>query len=158
MSRPQKNRFVHNPPIYDRFKPVGVGANSLEQIALTLDEYEAIRLADYENMEHLEASKEMSISRSTFSRLVDKARSKVAKFIIDGKQLYIEGGNIHFKGNLIRCNDCGNIFNTDFEKTVKKCPNCNSANIVDLAGGFGHGECCQGGGNRHRRGRGHNTF
>lgn len=149
MSRPKKERIVHEPPIYTRFKPVGIRSYIIEQIPLTVDEYEAIRLADYLGMEHSEAADEMEISRSTFTRLVEKARKKVADFLVEGKELFIEGGNIHFRGNIIRCLDCGHMFKTNFENEMIKCPVCNSINLLDLAGGFGHGRCCR----RRHRGR-----
>ena len=147
MSRPKKERMVHNPPVFVNFKPMGVRVSSLAQVFLTLDEYEAIRLADYLGMEHSEAAEEMEISRSTFTRLIEKARKKVSEFMVEGKELIIEGGNIHFRGNLIRCLDCGHMFKTSFEDEMTKCPVCGSANLLDLAGGFGHGRCCRG---RHR--------
>ena len=150
MSRPKKERIVHEPPIYTRFKPVGIRSYAVEQIPFTIDEYEAIRLADYLGMEHSEAAEEMEISRSTFTRLIEIARKKMADFLVEGKELFIEGGNIHFRENLIRCLDCGHMFKTNFEKKVIKCPVCDSNNLLDLAGGFGHGRCCRRG-NKGRR-------
>ena len=100
MPRPQKPRKVHQPPIFTEFKPIGIGGRFLEELILTIDEYEAIRLADYLGYNHLNASKEMNISRSTFSRLVDKARNKIASFIIEGKELDIAGGSVRFSKDL----------------------------------------------------------
>jgi uncharacterized protein len=144
MSRPKKERIVHRPPLFTSFKPIGIMRRDLEPILLSLDEFEAIRLADYIGLEHSEAAEEMEISRSTFTRLIEKARHKISQFIIDGKGLFIEGGNVHFRGNVIRCQDCGHMFNTNFEQQLSECPSCNSSNLFDLAGGFGHGNCCQG--------------
>ncbi len=150
MSRPKKERLVRRPPVYSEFKPAGVMRSSLKQIILELDELEALRLADYLGMDHSEAAEEMEISRSTFTRLVDKARKKVAAFLIEGANLSIEGGNVHFRRNLIKCHDCGHMFNTGFDVEVTSCPSCGSGNLIDLAGGFGHGVCCRG---HNRRGR-----
>lgn len=144
MSRPIKKRSVNRPPLFTAFKPVGVKAQSLQQIPLTLDEFEAIRLADYLGMEHSDAAQEMEISRSTFTRLIEKSRHKLSRLIIEGKSLFIEGGEIHFRVNVIRCQDCGHMFNTNIEKEVTECPCCGSKNLLDLAGGFGHGQCCRG--------------
>ena len=149
MPRPQKMRSVHRPPIYSDFKPTGVRSQFLERLVLTLDEFEAIRLADYEGKDHSVSSGEMEISRSTFSRLVERARQKVSQFLIEGKHLQIEGGEIHFQGNLIRCEDCGHLLNTQFDSKPTRCPDCGSENLVDLADGFGHGRCCR----RHHRNR-----
>ncbi len=143
MSRPEKKRIVYKPPFFTNFKPTGVPSKMLRHTLLTLDEYEAFRLADYIGLPHIEAAEEMEISRSTFTRLIEKARKKIAGLLIEGKLLTIEGGNIHFRNNLIRCLDCGHMFKTKIEKSLKKCPECDSTNLLNLAGGFGHGKCCE---------------
>lgn len=143
MPRPKSNRIVHEPPLYSEFKPVGLRGPSLERIELTLDEFEAFRLADQLNLSHAEAAEEMEISRSTFTRLIDRARGKVADFIIGGKFLSINGGEVHFRTNTIQCQSCGHMFKTDFHTTVTECPSCHSTKLLNLAGGFGHGRCCR---------------
>jgi len=142
MPRPKSNRIVHLPPLFTEFKPVGLKGQSIQQVFLTLDEFEALRLADNAGLSHEEAADEMEISRSTFSRLIEKARKKIADFIIQGKMLTIEGGNVHFRNNIIRCEDCGYMFKTNFNETFSECPSCHSKNLMNLAGGFGHGKCC----------------
>lgn len=142
MPRPEKNRIVNKPPLFSEFKPLGVSANSLMQVLLSLDEYEAFRLADYEGLSHSEAAEEMEISRSTFTRLIEKARKKIADFIIQGKVLSIEGGNIHFRRNIIKCMDCGHMFKINIGDKFNECPDCSSTNLLNYAGGFGHGQCC----------------
>ena len=142
MPRPKNNRIVHNPPLFADFKPAGYKANMLKRTALTLDEYEAFRLADFIGLSHEEAAAEMEISRSTFSRLIEKSRRKIAELIVKGNSLVIEGGNVHFKNNIIRCLDCEHMFNTRIELSFSECPECNSNNVLNLAGGFGHGKCC----------------
>ena len=101
MPRPKKNKMVSSPPIYSCFKPVGVPRSSLEDINLEIGEYEAIRLTDYEGLDHADAAAEMEISRSTFSRLIERARKKVAGFLIEGRMLQIEGGKVHFRDNVL---------------------------------------------------------
>ncbi|NLB27238.1 MAG: DUF134 domain-containing protein [Bacteroidales bacterium] len=142
MARPKSNRYVFEPPMFREFKPVGVAARSLNTNKLTLDEYEAIRLADYQGLLHEEAASEMGISRSTFSRLVVAARRKVSDSLINGKMLTIGGGKIHFRNNIIRCLNCRNIFKIKINSALMKCPVCGSANLQNLAGGYGHGRCC----------------
>ena len=142
MPRPQKRRIVNTPPLYSSFKPTGVMKRGLSQISFSLDEYEAVRLADYLKLEHEEAAAEMEISRSTFTRLLERARNKVAAFLIEGKELSIQGGSVHFRDNIMRCLGCGHIFNTDFESSLSVCPSCGSQDLLDIAGGFGHGRCC----------------
>jgi uncharacterized protein len=142
MPRNKMQRIVHRPPLFTEFKPTGVKRISLDSIDLSIDEYEAIRLADHISMNHVEAAEEMEISRPTFTRLIDSARKKIAEFLIEGKHLQIDGGNIHFRGNILKCNSCGHMFNTTFEANILSCPSCGSENLIDLAGGFGHGRCC----------------
>ena len=142
MSRPKSDRIVHEPPLFSDFKPIGVRGQDLEQILLTLDEFEAFRLADNMGLSHATAADEMEISRSTFTRLIEKARQKIAEFIIHGKLLSIEGGSIHFRNNIIRCQSCGHMFKINISNTITECPACHSKNLINLAGGFGHGKCC----------------
>lgn len=149
MARPEKNRNVFVPPSFNNFKPAGVRIAEMQQILLTLDEYEALRLADYDGLEHIEAAEKMNISRPTFSRLIAKARQKMAEFIIEGKNLQIEGGAIHFSENMIACIDCGSRYKASFSRRNYTCPECGSKKFQDLARGFGHGGCCR----RHRGGR-----
>ncbi len=143
MPRRKMQRIVHRPPLYAQFKPVGIRRLTLESIELSIDEYEAVRLADHIGLSHCDAATEMEISRSTFTRLIENARKKIAEFIIEGKQLQINGGNIHFRGNIIKCNSCGHMFSINFEKNIEDCPSCGSVNLIDMAGSFGHGQCCR---------------
>ncbi len=148
MPRPQNNRIVNEPPLFTEFKPVGVNRPDLDQVLLSLDELEAFRLADKLGFSHANAADEMEISRSTFTRLIEKAREKVADFIINGKMLTVEGGNIHFRKNIIRCNKCGYMFKININNMITECPACHSHDLINLAGGFGHGKCCN---NRYRK-------
>jgi predicted DNA-binding protein (UPF0251 family) len=80
------------------FKPAGVPACALERVTLTLDEVEALRLADLNGLYQEEAAQQMKISRPTFSRIVESARQKVADALIHGKALRLEGGAVKIKG------------------------------------------------------------
>jgi predicted DNA-binding protein (UPF0251 family) len=156
MPRPKNNRIIHEPPLFTEFKPVGYPGRALEQILLYLDEFEAMRLADFVGMSHEEAADEMGISRSTFSRLIEKSRKKIAEFIFQGRLLTIDGGNIHFRRNIIQCSDCGHMFNIKIDSTISECPECHSGNLLNLAGGFGHGECCRERNHNHKLKKGGN--
>ncbi len=142
MPRQKSNRIVSEPPVYKEFKTVGIAGKSSGEISLPLDEYEAIRLADYLCSSHKEAAEKMDISRSTFTRLIEQARKKVADFIVGGKYMTINGGNIHFRNNIIGCIDCGHLFKTNIGILLKECPGCKSKKLVNHAGGYGHGACC----------------
>ncbi len=90
MSRPKKYRCIKCKPDATYFKPRGIPMIHLEEIALTIDELEAIRLADYEELYHEDAAKKMKISRQTFGRILNDAHKKVSECLIKGKALKIE--------------------------------------------------------------------
>ena len=142
MARNPKERVVSHPPLFTTFKPAGVIGDKLETVVLELDEYEAIRLADYEGLEHEQSAEAMGISRSTFTRLVERARKKMASMLIDGLKLTINGGSIHFKENLYRCVECRHLFRASLQEESEQCPLCHSQCLVNFARGFGHGRCC----------------
>ncbi len=144
MPRPRKDRIVDRPPLWTSFKVAGKRKKGSVPVLMSLDEYEAVRLADYEGLEHAEAAKVMDISRPTFTRLIESARKKEALLFIEGKEIRIEGGSIHFKGNIYRCLECGSLTDTDFDSDLGKCPDCGSDNLANIAENFGHGNCCRG--------------
>lgn len=76
------------------YKPQGVPLCALEPVALTVDELEAIRLADLEGLYQEEAAKRMNVSRQTFGRIVEAAHRKIADALVHGKGLSIEGGSV----------------------------------------------------------------
>ena len=133
MRQSYRVRKVKEPPQYANFKPCGIPRRLLEKVVLSVDEYEAIRLADYLALEHLEASKQMDISRPTFTRLIEKARSKLAVAIIDGKELVIEGGNVSLIHTLHHCHNCGKTHRHPVSKKRLNCQNCGSSNVQNLA-------------------------
>lgn len=97
MSRPKCCRVVGCIPDKNYFKPRGIPSSSLEEVVLALDEYEAIRLADFEGLYQEQAADRMNISRQTFGRIIETAHKKIADVLINGKALKIEGGEITTK-------------------------------------------------------------
>ncbi len=95
MPRPPNCRRVAARPGVRVFKPAGVRACGLEWVTLTVDEYEALRLADLEGLYQDEAAERMHVSRPTFGRIVESARRKVARVLCSGLALSIDGGNVH---------------------------------------------------------------
>jgi predicted DNA-binding protein (UPF0251 family) len=90
MSRPRKCRVVQCRPDATYFKPRGIPLIDLMEVSISLDEIEAIRLADYERLYHEEAASKMKISRQTFGRILNEARRKVAECLLKGKALKID--------------------------------------------------------------------
>ena len=155
MPRPPCCRRIRQEPPCAVFKPAGVPAQLLEEVVLTLDEFEALRLADLEGLYQEEAAASMNVSRQTFGRIVDAARRKTAQALILGQALRIEGGKVEM--NTVRqfkCNDCQHTWEMPFGGgRPAGCPNCKSANFCreDSAPGAGAGlgrrRCC------HRHGQ-----
>lgn len=153
MPRPQKERIILEPPKIRGMKPLGIPGQVLDVVCLSLDEYEAIRLADHEKLDHQEASDLMGVSRPTFSRLIEKARSKVAEAIVCVKELQIDGGNYSFQTELLRCKECGEFARQEMDHSqIEECPECHSSHLENINRTFqpGRGRQHQGG---HGRGR-----
>ncbi|MFW6334162.1 MAG: DUF134 domain-containing protein [Desulfosalsimonas sp.] len=96
MGRPHKKRNVAYNPNVSYFKPRGIPMKELSESRLTVDECEAIRLADYEGFSHEAAGEMMGVSRATFGRIIEQARKVVADALINGKAIRIEGGSYQF--------------------------------------------------------------
>ncbi len=94
MTRPQKNRIVSCPPGALVYKPTGIPTSELGQVVISLDEYEAINLLDYQGMDQESAAGEMGVSRPTVTRIYSSARKKIAQALAEGKAIHIEGGSI----------------------------------------------------------------
>ena len=129
MPRPKRIRRVTNPPHFKGFKPLGLPDGGAPVI-INFEEYEAIRLSDYDLHGQVEAAKIMGVSRPTFARICESARRKIAQAFIDGKTIVFEGGKVYFDSDWYACNDCGCWFNhTEKEQEVMNCALCGSSNI-----------------------------
>jgi len=129
---PNRRRFrrINTPPSMEGFKPFGVPMRELESVNLLYEEYEALRLADYENLTQEEAAKRMNISRPTFTRLYDKARKSIAKAFVEGKAIIIRGGTFTTDDYWYRCEECHETMVT--EEPVTTCKKCDSDNIIQI--------------------------
>src|SRR3989339_986500 len=95
MPRPKRCRKVCFDPNYKVFKPQGIPMSELSSIEIELDELEALRLSDVEDLSQVDAAKKMDISQPTFNRILSGARSKVAEALTDGMALRIARGSPH---------------------------------------------------------------
>ena len=89
--RPKKYRIVRLDPRINQFSPRGKPGRP-DEIDLNMDEFEAIRLADFMGIGQKEAAKSMNISQQTFSRVLVKAHKKIADCLVHGKIIKIQGG------------------------------------------------------------------
>ena len=93
MPRPRHCRRVGCLPQATYYKPRGIPLSILEQVTLTVDELEAIRLADLQGLYQEEAAENMKVSRQTFGRILESAHKKIADALVNAKALSIEGGS-----------------------------------------------------------------
>jgi predicted DNA-binding protein (UPF0251 family) len=103
MSRPPKFRRVEYLPNITYFKPSGAPLRELDEVRLSVEEAEAIRLKDLEGLEQEEGAKKMNVSRPTFQRVLASARHKLADVLLNGKAIRIEGGNFEMTRRRFRC-------------------------------------------------------
>lgn len=134
MPRPKCKRKVCGKPGSDYFKPRGIPLFNLEEVVLTPDEMEAIRLADLEGMYQEHAADNMGISRQTFGRIIESAHKKVAEALIKGKALRIEAGNIQTTDTrTFACHACRYTWKTACGTgSPSGCPSCKSSSIERL--------------------------
>ena len=136
MSRPQKCRRIAFLPEVTYFKPAGIPLRALNEVCLSVEEAEAIRLKDLEGLEQEKCAEKMSISRPTFQRVLGSARQKMADALLSGKAIRIEGGNFEMALRRFRCVD-GHEWNVPFEAMIAKppqvCPACNTPEIRALS-------------------------
>ena len=131
MARPLKPKLVGEAPKTDYFKPRGIPMAQLEEVMLSIEELEALRLVDLEGMYQEDAAREMGVSRQTIQRMITEARAKVIEALFTGKALRIEGGSYIIKegAGRYRCGRCGGEFATRYSRRGRgwKCPTCDPA-------------------------------
>jgi len=123
MARPQKSRKVCNPPKMQGFKPFGIAVCDTEHIVMQYDEYETIKLLNYEKLSQNAAAESMEISQPTLTRIYNSALVKIAQAFVEGKSIIIEGGNFEFEKEWYKCKKCFKLIE-GIENHVK-CSGCN---------------------------------
>jgi len=131
MARPRNCRRVGSVPGSNYYKPRGIPLSMLEEVILSVDEFEAIRLADLEGLYQEQAAERMKVSRQTFGRIVEMARRKVAKALVEGKALKIEGGDVEMASmRRFRCDGCKHSWEIPYGTGKPAgCPACESGNV-----------------------------
>lgn len=125
-------RKVLNPPIIKGFKPYGPESPEIEKepVNILFEEYEALRLSDYDMLNHQQSSILMGVSRPTFTRIYASALQKIAKAFVEGRQISIKGGKVYFDSDWYHCNGCGcNFNNPDRNLEITHCPLCGQHQI-----------------------------
>jgi predicted DNA-binding protein (UPF0251 family) len=136
------------------FKPRGIPLSALEEVVLTVDEFEAIRLADLKSLYQEQAAEKMKVSRQTFGRIIESAHKKVAEALVKGKALKIEGGEFEMAAmRKFKCSNCQHSWELPYGTgRPEDCPSCKSGDIHRAGedGGYirgvgrGRSRCCRG--------------
>lgn len=129
MPRPRRFRRILEEPQIRCFKPERDNLDSFKPIEITVDEFEAIRLRDYHDIQQKRSAEIMGISQPTFHRTLTSARKKISKALIDGKTIIIVGGDYITGKDRYKCNVCGFEWRSP-EKEYEKCPDCQSKDIT----------------------------
>ncbi|HMK54381.1 MAG TPA: DUF134 domain-containing protein [Methanobacteriaceae archaeon] len=129
MPRPRRSGRILGKPRFRCFKPEGgVDPEKLEPIEITLEELEALRLKDYHKIQQKNAAEIMDISQPTFNRILNSARGKVARSLVEGKIIQITGGNYIMGAIKYKCGKCGFEWQNP-KKEYQECPDCGSSDI-----------------------------
>jgi uncharacterized protein len=129
MARPRQISKVQVPPRVKGFAPIGYYSNQKEPIQLNIEEFEVIRLLDYEGLSQVEAANVMQISRPTLTRIYLRARKKIAVALTEVHQINIEGGSSIFNGTWYFCESCNCKFNKPLNENIQ-CPLCGKGAIL----------------------------
>jgi uncharacterized protein len=124
MPRRRLPRKVVAPPGFKGYRPYGVQDSQREGVSLFYEEYEAIKLADYDRMNHLQASKLMGISRPTFARIYESARQKIATALAESRPIITSYGNAVMDKSWNICYQCNARFTVPEKRDMYDCPIC----------------------------------
>ena len=134
MPRPLKCRRVAFMPNVNFFKPSGIPMRDLEEVRLTVEEAEAMRLKELEGLGQEAAAEKMNVSRPTFQRILASARRKMAVALLNGRAIRIEGGNFKVSHGRFRCAN-SHEWEALLESVTEAnqlCPVCNSPDVESL--------------------------
>lgn len=129
MPRRRRLRKVVAPPKFKGYRPFGANFENFETVDLLYEEYEAIKLADYDLMNHAEAAELMGVSRPTFARIYETARRKIAKALVEVKEIKAVYGNVIMDKKWYECTDCHARFSIPKTYKEKACPICGKHDV-----------------------------
>ncbi|MCT4672484.1 MAG: DUF134 domain-containing protein [Prolixibacteraceae bacterium] len=133
MPRQRRLRKVVAPPNFKGYKPYGARTRSIDdEVELLYEEYEAIKLADYDLMNHAEAATLMGVSRATFARIYESARRKIANAFVEAKEIKVVYGNAELDKDWFLCNHCMARFTIPVKMPKDLCPLCGSQKVESI--------------------------
>ncbi len=132
MARRIRPRKIVSPPRFKGYRPYGVESNSKQAVNLLYEEYEAIKLSDYDKMNHASAAELMGVSRATFARIYENARQKIALALVEAKEIRTVFGNAYLDGDWFECDNCNVKFTITQANQTTNCPMCKSQKIASI--------------------------
>jgi len=140
VARAKAVRVLRDLPIVKGFRPLWMRPNYRSAVTMALEEYEAIRLVDYERLTHEQASLSMGVSRPTLTRIYEQARIKLGTALVEGRSFLIEGGEVKLSGHHYYCEECQHKFvQKEKHPQPQNCPTCSSQRITNLSECFMQG-------------------
>ncbi|MCK9557189.1 MAG: DUF134 domain-containing protein [Candidatus Cloacimonetes bacterium] len=137
MPRAKNLRTLQELPIVKGFRPLWMRTNYRQAVTLNLEEYEVIRLIDYENLIQEQVAELMNVSRPTVTRIYESARRKLGTALVEGRTFVIEGGDVQMSNTYYQCEECQHrIALCPHEESPRVCPACGSERIISLADCF----------------------
>lgn len=134
MPRPRKRRTVSDVPRCTCFKPIGLRLGDTDEVRVLTEELEALRLKDLEGLDQLDSAERMGVSRPTFQRILRSARAKVARALIDGLTIRVEGGDFEVAARELHCRACGYTWEEPHGSGRGQdsflCPHCGSTDVA----------------------------
>jgi predicted DNA-binding protein (UPF0251 family) len=112
------------------FKPYGMQKCDMGPVILKYEEFESIRLIDYDLLSQDFAAKQMCISRPTFTRIYNRALKTIAKAFVEGKSIEIEGGNFQFEHDWYKCKKCYKLIQGI--ENHSRCEDCKVYGVKEL--------------------------
>ncbi|MCF8368630.1 MAG: DUF134 domain-containing protein [Bacteroidales bacterium] len=132
MARTKHLRKVVTPPRFKGYKPYGKDIFNKGKVELLYEEFEAIKLADYDLLNHQQACVLMGVSRPTFARIYKSARIKIATALVDVKEITTVYGSAIPDRNWFFCKGCQARFTLPETFKDKNCPLCKSSSISKM--------------------------
>ncbi len=127
--RPFRCRRISTEAKVKYFKPRGIPLCELEEVVLTPDEFEALRLADFDLLYQADAAIKMKISRQTFGNIINSAHKKIADALLHGKAICINGQPEKLMFEMHECSKCGHKWEMN-ANSIQKCPECGNDDSI----------------------------
>lgn len=132
MPRSKRPRKIVAPPDFKGYKPYGTHKENNGYIELMYEEYEAIKLADHDLLNHDKAAELMDVSRPTFARIYESARRKIAQAMVEVKEIRAVYGNAFLENDWYVCQDCDARFTIPVNINKSVCAVCNGSHIKQI--------------------------